>query len=100
MSSRERRTSSWPFQLRFHPPFNIVRLSHVVLTVTILRLRGRLCRYARLQVSDETDPPRLSAAWKSVAITVSFSRGDIAVANELGFKVFDDEHSRQSKVVL
>ena len=56
-----------------HPPFNIVRLSHVELGVTDLaKSRAFYVDTLGLQVTDETAGRDLSARpWRSAAITAS-----------------------------
>src|SRR5215471_181826 len=77
-----------------YPPFNIVRLSHIVLTVTDIKAsRAFYVDTLGLQVTAE-DERRvyLRALEERGHHCVILERGDHSVANELGFKVFDDDH--------
>lgn len=82
-----------------NPPFNIVRLSHIVLTVTDLAASRKFyVDTLGLQVSEENDRRiYLRAMEERGHHCIVLEQGDIAVANELGFKVQDDEHLDQAK---
>lgn len=82
-----------------NPPFNIVRLSHIVLTVTDLAASRKF--YADLlglQVTDENDQRiYLRAMEERGHHCIVLQQGDVAVAGDLGFKVQDDEHLERAK---
>src|SRR3954468_5662240 len=82
-----------------NPAFNIVRLSHIVLTVTDLAASRKFyVDLLGLQVTDETkDRIYLRAMEERGHHCIVLERGDIALANELGFKVQDDEHLDRAK---
>src|SRR3954465_5048086 len=82
-----------------YPPFNIVRLSHVVLTVTDLEAaRGFYVDTLGLQVTGE-DRTRiyLRGLEERGHHCIVLEQGDAGVANELGFKVFDEDHLDRAK---
>lgn len=83
----------------FNPPFNIVRLSHIALTVKdLVASRKFYVDTLGLQVSDENDRRiYLRAMEERGHHCIVLEQGDIAVANELGFKVQDDEHLDRAK---
>jgi catechol 2,3-dioxygenase len=73
-----------------YPPFNIVRLSHIVFTVTDLAAsRDFYVDVLGLQVTDENaDRVYLRAMEERGHHSIVLQHGDIAVASDLGFKVF------------
>ena len=75
-----------------YPPFNIVRLSHIVLTVTDLKAsRGFYFDTLGLQVTDETgEAIYLRAMEERGHHCVVLERGDHALAKTLSFKVFSE----------
>ena len=75
-----------------YPPFNIVRLSHVELTVTDLpKSRAFYVDTLGLQVTDETsDAIYLRAMEERGHHCFVLRKGETAAARDLGFKVFDD----------
>lgn len=83
----------------FNPPFNIVRLSHIVLTVTDLKAsRDFYVDTLGLQVTAEDDRRiYLRAMEERGHHCLVLERGDIAVAQELGFKVTDEEQLDRAK---
>ncbi|WP_312367518.1 3,4-dihydroxyphenylacetate 2,3-dioxygenase [Ensifer sp.] len=76
-----------------HPPFNIVRLSHVELAVTDLaKSRAFYVDVLGLQVTDETaDTIYLRAMEERGHHCIILKRAADAEARDLGFKVFGDE---------
>lgn len=76
-----------------YPPFQVVRLNHVVLTVTDLgQARAFWADTLGLQVTDEDgDRLYLRAMEERGHHCVVLQRGDRAEANLLGFKVFSEE---------
>lgn len=83
----------------FDPPFNIVRLSHIVLTVTDLAAsRHFYVDTLGLQVTDEDDRRiYLRALEERGHHCLVLEKGDIAVASELGFKVANEEQLDKAK---
>lgn len=83
----------------FNPPFNIVRLSHIVLTVTDLKAsREFYVDTLGLQVTAEDDRRvYLRAMEERGHHCLVLELGDIAVAQELGFKVADEEQLDRAK---
>lgn len=82
-----------------NPPFNIVRLSHIVLTVTNLEASRKFyVDTLGLQITDQTDKRiYLRAMEERGHHCIVLEQGDAPVANELGFKVFDEEHLDRAK---
>ncbi len=76
-----------------YPPFHVVRLNHVQLTVTDLaRSRAFWADTVGLQVTGETpDRLYLRAMEERGHHCVILQKGDAAAANILGFKVFSEE---------
>ena len=76
-----------------YPPFNIIRLSHVELTVTDLaRSRAFYVDTLGLQVTDETSEAiYLRAMEERGHHCIVLRKGETAAAHDLGFKVFDEE---------
>ncbi len=76
-----------------HPPFNIVRLSHVELAVTDLaKSRAFYVDVLGLQVTDETtDTIYLRAMEERGHHCIVLKKAATAEARDLGFKVFGDE---------
>lgn len=76
-----------------YPPFNIVRLSHIELTVTDLQAsRAFYVDTLGLQVTDETaDTIYLRALEERGHHCIILKQGATAVAGELGFKVFSED---------
>ncbi|CCE10782.1 Extradiol ring-cleavage dioxygenase:Glyoxalase/Bleomycin resistance protein/dioxygenase domain:Glyoxalase I [Bradyrhizobium sp. STM 3843] len=82
-----------------YPPFNIVRLSHIVLTVTDLEAaRAFYADTLGLQVTAE-DNSRiyLRALEERGHHCIILEKGSTGLANELGFKVFDEDHLDRAK---
>src|SRR5437764_2811169 len=75
-----------------YPPFNIVRLSHIVLTVTDLAAaRAFYVDTLGLQVTDEThEAIYLRAMEERGHHCVVLERGDHPLAKSLSFKVFSE----------
>jgi catechol 2,3-dioxygenase len=85
--------------LVLNPPFNIVRLSHIVLSVTDLAAsRAFYVDTLGLQVTDE-DSRRiyLRAVEERGHHCLVLEQADAAMANDLGFKVFDEDHLDRAK---
>jgi catechol 2,3-dioxygenase len=82
-----------------NPPFNVIRLSHIVLAVTDLAASRKFyVDILGLQVSDETENRiYLRAMEERGHHCIVLEKGDVAVAGELGFKVQDDEHLDRAK---
>ncbi len=82
-----------------YPPFNIVRLSHVVLTVTDLAAsRAFYVDTLGLQVTAESDERLyLRAMEERGHHCLILEKGDAAFAKELAFKVFDEDHLERAK---
>jgi 3,4-dihydroxyphenylacetate 2,3-dioxygenase len=82
-----------------NPPFNILRLSHIVLTVTDLQAsRAFYVDTLGLQVTDETSSRvYLRAMEERGHHCIVLEQGDIAVANELGFKVRGEDDLDRAK---
>ncbi len=80
-------------KVNLHPPFNIVRLSHVELAVTDLaRSRAFYVDVLGLQVTDETsDEIYLRAMEERGHHCIILRRAGTAEARDLGFKLFEDE---------
>jgi catechol 2,3-dioxygenase len=76
-----------------YPPFNVVRLNHVVLTVSdLVRSRAFWAETVGLQVTEETpDRIYLRAMEERGHHCVILQRGDAPAAELLGFKVFSEE---------
>src|SRR5450755_1632980 len=82
-----------------YPPFDIVRLSHIVLSVTDLAAsRAFYVDTLGLQVTDE-DSRRiyLRAVEERGHHCLVLEKATAAMANELGFKVFDEDHLDRAK---
>lgn len=82
----------------FHPPFNILRLSHIELIVSDLaRSRAFYVDTLGLQVTDE-DEQRiyLRAMEERGHHSLILKKGDQATAGEMSFKVFDESHLQQA----
>ena len=75
-----------------HPPFNIVRLNHIVLTVTdIARAKAFWGDTLGLQVTSESaERITLRAMEERGHHCVVLQKGDAPAANVLGFKVFSE----------
>src|SRR5437588_12833851 len=75
-----------------YPPFNIVRLSHIVLTVTdLVASRAFYVDTLGLQVTDETnDAIYMRAMEERGHHCLVLERGDHALAKTLSFKVFSE----------
>lgn len=75
-----------------YPPFNIVRLSHVVLTVTDLQAsRAFYFDTLGLQVTDETsDAIYMRGMEERGHHCIVLERGDHPLAQSLSFKVFSE----------
>jgi catechol 2,3-dioxygenase len=82
-----------------NPPFNVIRLSHIVLAVTDLAASRKFyVDILGLQVSDETENRiYLRAMEERGHHCIVLEKGDVAVAGELGFKVQDEEHLDRAK---
>ena len=82
-----------------NPPFNIVRLSHIVLSVTDLEVSRRFyVDTLGLQVTDEHENRiYLRAMEERGHHCIVLEQGRSVVANELGFKVFDEEHLERAR---
>ncbi|MGO9358548.1 MAG: 3,4-dihydroxyphenylacetate 2,3-dioxygenase [Xanthobacteraceae bacterium] len=80
-------------------PFNIVRLSHIVLTVTDLQAsRAFYVDILGLQVTEETSTRiYLRAMEERGHHCVVLEQGDIAVAHDLGFKVHSEDDLDRAK---
>src|SRR4051794_14715612 len=77
-----------------YPPFNIVRLSHIMLTVRDLKAaRAYYADTLGLQVTHaDSKRVHLRALEERGHHCLVLEQGDVGVANELAFKVFDEGH--------
>ena len=82
-----------------YPPFNIVRLSHVSLTVSDLAAsRAFYVDTLGLQATSEDDSRiYLRAMEERCHHSLILEKGDVGLAGPLAFKVFDEDHLDRAK---